>query len=480
MTPLEWVEALDKRLRARCPQIQTWNRYYDGDHNLQFATEKFRMAFGGLFNEFSDNWCATVVDAVDERLAVVGFRFGDKPEADDDAWRIWQSNHMDAESKIGFNASLIDNTGYLLVWPNEKDPETPTITVESAQQVIVAYAPGSRYDRVAALKSWTDEWTGEDCATLYLPDGVYKYKRARKPDSSIVMPIGAQFEEWTKRVVTGEEWPLPNPFGVVPIVELPNRPRLLKPARSELECVIPLQDAVNKLITDMLVASEYGAFRQKWATGIEIPKDPVTGQEIEPFRVAVERFIVAPPAEQGEQPGQFGEFSQTDLSNFVGAIDMIVSHIASQSRTPPHYLSTSADRLSGESIKSAETGLVAKARDKQLYFGEACEEALRLCFQIMGDDRANYVGAETMWKDPETRSESELVDAVGKKVTLLQVPIEQAWQDVGYSPVQIAQMKAMKLTQDLFAPVAPDVAPPGAPQDQNMPPAAPPVPPPGA
>ena len=32
------------------------------------------------------------------------------------------------------------------------------------------------------------------------------------------------------------------------------------------------------------------------------------------------------------------DLAQTDLGNFVNAIEMFVQHLAAQTRTPPHYL----------------------------------------------------------------------------------------------------------------------------------------------
>lgn len=474
MEPLEWVDALDKELTRRCAKIATWRNYYNGTQPLAFASEKFREAFGGLFKEFADNWCATVVNAVDERLAITGFRFGKNPGADEEAWRMWQANHMDAESKLAIKAALIDARSFVLVWPNADDPTTPIMTVESADQCIVAYEPGSRYLRTAALKRWRDEWSGKIFATLYLPDAIYKYQEADKPTGQIVRP--ALVPIWVPRVVRDEPWPLPNPHGVVPIVEIRNDPRLACEPRSELESVIPLQDVVNKLVTDMVVASEFGAFKQKWMIGAEIPVDPATNQPVEEWKIAVSRLLRAPGAEGSEeQPTAFGEFSETQLSNFVTAIDMIVSHVASQSRTPPHYLSASADRLSGESIKSAETGLVSKARDKHLHMGEGFEEAQILAFLMRGDARADFVGAEVIWKDPETRSEAEHMDALTKKQSL-GVPWEQLMEDADYSPVQIQRFKSMLAAQALMFPAEPPVTPgpptvPGAPE--SPPPGAP-------
>ena len=446
--PIEWAKRLDKALDAKLPYTSLYNAYYDGDHRLQFATEKFRKAFGGLFDEFADNWCAPVVNALDERLQVVGFRFGDAEEADRDAWDIWQANHMDAESRLAIKASLIDAESFLLVWPDADG--NPEITVESADQMIVECSPGSRYRRLAAWKRYRDDWTGEWLGVLYLPDGIYKYRAAAGAvDVTVAEAKAMMGRAWEPRYVSGEQWPLPNPFEVVPVVPIRNDPRLRYPCRSELASVIPLQDAINKVLADAIVASEFGAFRQKWATGIEIPVDPDTNQEIEPFRIAMERFITAPPSELGEEPARFGDFNATDLSNFTGFLDMLVMHVASHTRTPPHYLNASADRLSGESIKAAETGLVSKARERFLHMGEAFEEAMRLCFLIRGDARADFAGAETIWKDPESRTEAEHIDAVGKKRTLLDVPRRQTWEDAGYSPQTMARMEAMEAAEAL-------------------------------
>ena len=67
---------LTKQLNARKPEMAKLDAYYGGDHPLAFASEKFRKAFGNLLDGMADNWCSVVVDAVEERLNVVGFRFG--------------------------------------------------------------------------------------------------------------------------------------------------------------------------------------------------------------------------------------------------------------------------------------------------------------------------------------------------------------------------------------------------------------------
>lgn len=55
-----------------------------------------------------------------------------------------------------------------------------------------------------------------------------------------------------------------------------NSDRLLDNGRSEIRDLVPLVDALNKLLADMLVASEFLARPRRWATGIEL----VEGEEI--------------------------------------------------------------------------------------------------------------------------------------------------------------------------------------------------------
>lgn len=440
---LTLVRMLSTRLAARQAGITTADEYYRGDHPLAFASAKFQAAFGGLFGEFADNWCDLVVDATEERLNVTGFRFGvgtgaeSDRAADGDAWQIWQTNQLDQDAQIAHTEALICGRSFVLVWAD--DDGQPEITVEHASQMIVAYQAGSRRKRTAALKTWRDD-DGRTLATLYLPDQVWKFQR--KTVGELVSPSLAH---WDLRVVEDEPNPLPNPLRVVPAVELRNRPRMVADPVSEIKRVIPMQDGVNKLVADLLVASEYGAFRQRWATGLDIPVDPVTGEQVSPFNAALDKLAI------NEHPeGRFGTFDASDLTNFVTAIEMLVQHIASQTRTPPHYFYLSGQFPSGESIKSAETGLVAKVHRKQTPFGEAWEEVIRLAFAVLEDARADVTNTETIWGDPESRTEGEHVDAVLKKKSL-GVPWAQLMEDLGYSPPQIERMKAMRAEESALA-----------------------------
>lgn len=433
-SPGWWVDRLMRRLMVESSQMQTFENYYRGLHPLPDVRDELKDPYRRLLTMSPTNVMRLVVDATEERLNVVGFRFSDQ-SADEDAWRIWQANSLDAESQLNHREALVKKRGYVIVWPDENDPSTPKVTVEDPQSVIVEYFPGNRRKRAAALKTWDDDWTGRRMATLYLPDGIHKFVYASGQFGSA---------RWEPREVDGPN-PMPNPFGVVPVVAFPNRPDTYGDGESELSDVTNSQDRINKIIFDRMMAAEFTSFKQRWATGVDIPVDPETGEPVEPFEVAVQRLLV------NENPeGRFGEFDQTDLSPYLDAAEQDLKFIASVTRTPPHYLNTSADRLSGESIKSAETGLVAKVKRKQRHFGEAWEEVMRLAFTVMGDrEKASYQAAETLWADPESRTESEHADAVGKLREMLEIPREAAWEEYGFTPTQIARLKSQLAAEAL-------------------------------
>ena len=376
----------------------------------------------------------------------------DLRQADRDARRIWQENNLDAESSTGHTEALIKGLAYALVWPREERGRrtTPRITIEDPLEMIHETEPGDRRAITVAAKTWRNA-DGYQELTLYYDDRVEKYRSATK----VTEGTNLQSRRWVRRVgvLTEatedepeelEEWPLEHDFGRVPIVVLGNRPRLNGTYRSEIEDLLTAQDAINKLEADLLVAAEFAAFRQRWATGIEIPDEPEggeSGRQVEPYKAAVNRVWLAE-----SEKARFGDFEVSDLRPYIAAIEKWIQNIATRSRTPAHYLLGQSGRFpSGESLQATETGLVAKSRRAMRWYGEAWEDVMRLAFRAMSatDPRAEEYDSETIWSDPETRSEAEHTDAV-IKLKALNLPDEFLWEIYGFTQNQIARLLAMR------------------------------------
>lgn len=464
----QYLIHMDGHLKARNPQIQLWENYFEGVHRLQFATSRFRATFGNLFREFADNWCELVVVASVERLVINGFRTASGSKDDSGALMdLWRDNYLDADSRIAHTEAVKLGHSYVLIDPDGNTAagtESPLITVEHPSQAIVMHDPANARNRIAALKEFVAE-DGRVCATVYLPDATYRFEAVEKghreprnglqvsglayPTDYLQAPsstTGAGPEiDWVAR--KGVEFVTANRLGVVSMVPLRNNPTLAVGGRSDIAIVIPIQDAINKILADMVIASEFSSFMQRWVTGIEIPKDPQTGKPMstDSFLASVARIWAV------EDPdAKFGQFEASDLGNYVKALEMLIQHLAAVTRTPPHYLlGQSGNFPSGDSLSSTETGLVAKTRAKQADFGPSWGEVMTLGKRAKGEKPERV---QVLWGDPEQRIRSQRIDGAVKMSTL-GVPQDSLWAEMGYTPEDIERMHEEKkqMGQDAYS-----------------------------
>jgi SPP1 Gp6-like portal protein len=432
MTPGAWLARLEAQLERQQKAIKLSDDYYDGRHRLAFATAKFRQTFGAMFTALSSNWCPNVVDAAVDRLTVWGFRFGEDEAADHKAWDIWQANNLDSESIVAHTEAGKLGAAYIMVAPAPRGSKYPQITIEHPAQVVVEHAAANIRHRLAALKKWRGE-DGYDNAVVYLPDRIYKFRSKEKKRSTGSMKT----RDWIAR--PGDPGGV-NPLGVVPIIPLFNKRKLLGGGVSDLITAIPLQDAINKELADMLVASEFAAFPQRVAMGIEVPTDSSTGlpTAAAQLEASIARFWVFE-----DKDAKIAEFSAADLENYVKAITMLLQHLSAQTRTPPHYLLGQMVNISGDALAAAETGLTKRVERKQIDYADAWEEALRLAFKLMDDnERALDLGAETIWKPAAMRSESQIWDAASK-MRDVGLPYEAIWEYAGMTPRQVVRYQKL-------------------------------------
>jgi hypothetical protein len=407
-SPEWWLARLYQRLTSRRALMTRWEMYADGAADDPLIGGKASRAFQHLVGMSKTNLCGLIVSALSDRLEVTGFQFGEEPEADKDAWEIWQASDFDTGSDMVIGSALRSSRGFVSVAPPDGDG-LPQMYAEDPHQVIVASAPGRPRERLAALKTWRDEWTGGSFANVYLPAGIVKFTNSS--DASSTAPMTG----WRRLDLGGV---IRNPLGEVPFFELRNRAVTNGTVIAEHGDVLADQDRANTIALDALVACYYGAFRQKWATGLEIPMKPIldtegneTGelQPVLPFEVAVDRLL------NNENPdGRFGDFNATDLQPYIALYESVVQHMAAVTRTPAAYMLGHIANLSEPALAAADTGLEMKARARARSYSSPFEDAMRCCFRAMGDPRGQEQRAKTQWANPAIRSEAAAADAAVK------------------------------------------------------------------
>ncbi len=257
------IKTAVEALAAKATRITKYERYYDGDHDLKYATQKYQDTFKGLFKEFALNLCPAICDALSDNLKVVNFSVEENAQGGDDlvkeAWMIWQKNLMGVRAGQIHTEASKTGDGYAMVWVDSE--QKVTIYPNRSSTCTVIYDEETPGKILFAAKYWHVQ-DKKIRLNLFYPDRIEKYITKNKAES---LPKEDEFQPYNddgKEVIN-------NPYGIVPVFHFPNNGDISGAGRSELINAIPIQDALNKTVLDELVSQEFSAYRQRYATGIE-------------------------------------------------------------------------------------------------------------------------------------------------------------------------------------------------------------------
>lgn len=414
-----------KQIRDRQPGYRTFADYYAARQPLTYATEKYRDTFARMVSHYTENMCATVVDALADRLTLTAFSVSGSTEHDDGGgarvWDIWARNHMDRRSGEVHQEAAKTGDAYVIVWPD----------TEGRVRIVPQHAAATtvHYDDETEQVTWAAKWWRRDDKrarlNIYWPDRIEKFVSLSEAHG-----MSARAAEFIP--LAGEEV-VTNPYGQIPVFHFANNAEMATFGESELRSVLPIQDALNKSVADLLVTMEYAAFPQRWATGLEERRDPVNGTALTPFTAGVERIWY------GTTDVKFGDFAVADLTQFIAVHDMFLLSIARVTKTPTHYLLINPSNFpSGESLKTSESGFVSKVLDRQIAFGNVWEEVMTFAARVEGFAPTGHLAA--IWQDPNPRSERDSVETAILK-RQIGVSDSQLQREAGYSDTEIAAMQ---------------------------------------
>lgn len=333
-------------------------RYYDGDQPLRYSTERLRELFRAINVNFNQNWCAVVVDAVTDRTILTGFDVKDKGTSDA-LTKVWNENHLNLDAADVHEAALVTGEAFIIGW---KDADgNVEVYYNDPRMVHVFYEADNPKVKDFAAKWWVDGETGRWKMNLYYIDRVEHYTTASKSQPQ------------SANAFKPDETPTEtHDFGMIPVFHFR---RTRRGIRSELANVIPQNDAVNKLLSDMMVAAEFGAFKQRYIISAGGTSDMKNSPGL----------IWDIPAGDGQsQPTSVGEFSETDLDGYLTAIDKLVNAIAIISRTPKHYFMSAGAGVSGDALIAMESPLVKKVKKLQEAFNPAWQEVAEFILRQNG------------------------------------------------------------------------------------------------
>lgn len=409
------LEKLHERIEAGTVQRWRADQYYSGTQPISYLRPEDAKALGDRLRTLNVNFCRLQVEGIIERLKVEGFRGDGVPLTT--VQDAWVRAGFDESHQTLFRESLIHGAAYVVVWADSRG--RATLSVESAAEVAVDTDPLTGEPR-SAVKRWQDGNTAH--CVLFLPDTIAEY--------TVPCPAGG--------AIPKQGWSLvdhrPNPLGRVPVVAFVNRSRLLEDGHPEFDNITDLQDALVKLLTDMMVSSEYGSRPRRWATGLVVKVDPATSVPVNPFAEGPSRVW------QNENPaGKFGQFDSADLQGYQTSIEQMLKLISSSAALPSHYMTLTNIPLSAESIRAGESALVARVEAKQVAFARSWLRVAELVLQVEGHPQPANI--DVTWSDPASRTLAQQADAATKLFQSGVIPRESAQRLAGFSQDEIAEMR---------------------------------------
>lgn len=415
-----------RELRERQDFYRLYGEYYEGAHRLMIDEPRLRTIFGRLFRNFRLNLCSAVVDALADRLRVQSFS-SEERVAMQDAQDIWKANRMRRQAGEVHQTAISHGDAFVLVWPDGVG--NPIFYPQQSHEVCVKYDAEQPGKIVKAAKLWQTEeksWR----LNLYYPERIEKYATQPRSAGATVEAQSFDYHE-----AEGETWPLENRFGEVPVFHFANNAGLGKPGVSELKDAVPVQDWLNYSVFSLLTGQEFQAFPQRYAIGVEVPKD-ADGKPVNPFKAGPERVWVATGSD-GETPSM-GQFPAANLDQLLNVKREIGISMAQVTGTPPHYFMLPSGLVSGESQKTAEQKLDSKVSGRQAAFGDTWAAAMTLAVRMRRLGSMDGLEMDTNWADTKPRNERETWEIAGMKAER-GVPDDQLLREQGYSDEQVSQ-----------------------------------------
>src|SRR5258707_3340039 len=137
-------------------RLKEYKGYYEGEQPLSYMQPELVQKLEGQVRQVVINWPQLIVDSVEERLNIEGFRRPDQPSGDKTLWEIWEDNDMDAGSQRAHVESLALSRSYVTVGSPDSRDDAPVICDESALDMIAISNPKTR-ETTAALRRWRED-----------------------------------------------------------------------------------------------------------------------------------------------------------------------------------------------------------------------------------------------------------------------------------------------------------------------------------
>ena len=401
--------------RDLAKDIDKWIHVDNEEPNLPSnrTTEEYRV----LQEVAKTPWARLIITEVAQSLYVDGYRHANDAE-NSAAWeKIWQPNGLDAK-QIGIHrGALSHGLAYTISLPG-KDPAGESMSVVRG----VSMRKGIAFFRDDPLDP-EDEWP---LHFFHVDDEVRRpgksgpVTRVRVVDEEYIYTVDYDPEDTgTYELLTYQQ----HGTGVCPVIRFANMLDLDGFSMGEIQPALPQLRRIDQDTFDRLIVQRYQSWQVRTATGMKKP-DSEEKAAAEALRMRVNDMLVS------EDPdARFGTLPATPLDGLLSARDSDIRDLAATTQTPPHHMLGLSPNVSADGLVEAQASLMRKIEERKESFGDSWERTMRIAAHQMGMTReAGDFASEVRWRDTESRSLSQVADALGKMAKMLGVPVQMLWE----------------------------------------------------
>lgn len=439
---------------VRGERVKLYRDYVDGVHRARLTDQMAKLLRIEQYvqkdvSPFNSNHMDTIVQTLVDRLELEAVLGGTDAES---TWAadLARDQRLDGLQLRVHEAAVRDGDAFVMV-SFDNDTGTVRLVAEDAydgyEGVLPIYAGNSETPSVA-LKIWHENIRGEgqplsqrSRINVYYPDRIEKY----------VIQSGGELMLWRDNPT--DPWPYRwsftngEPIGV-PLIHFANNPRN-NYGRSAIDDAIPLQDALNRVLVSMVMATELTGFPIRTAVGTKPPAAITPGMWVAAFAKDKDGNEKAPIGDEVTWLAsiKYGQLDSADLGPFLDEAYFLIDQMYHITRTPEKAGPADA---SGEALKQREIGLLGKVRRAHIAFGNAWENAFALAARVA--DAFGTASAPTdatwssKWKTGEIRDAAAIVaaalsvaDRVDERTFLEMIAPAWGWDTAKIDTIMLAR-----------------------------------------
>lgn len=285
---------------------------------------------------------------------------------------------------------------------------------------------------------FTHQWIEEEEGKRYTGKVVVRRDIMTAIDIHRQYSVSGEGDVWRDWAFDGLPGTVKNELGVIPVVHFKNKIGLSPFGTSELECALPIQEDINRLVQDAMIRSWFNGGQQIAFFGVASDEfDPNNSNAKHPeglSREAWESWMF------DNEHASLTVIPPQIMADMWNSVDKRIDHLARVTRTPMSYLDPKA-AVSGVAAQELSGPLIDKVYEAQTTLGAAWARVFSLILLVR---TKVMTPVHVEWEDPFVQSN---IDSDLKMFSAGAISHAEFLRRQGMNQTQIDQIIAERQTE---------------------------------